>query len=385
MITSGVTGGRWRAAISPYGAIAPTDGPTLDWHIAADDRWHSPEQEATVRQRRIDGTAVVETRVRIPDGDAVQRVYSVADHGGMTVIEVENESPLPIAIAFTNGKLLSLRPPSAPIQGIDLPAESVAFPVGHRATLRVAIPHGAHGAGELPGGLPTAEAVARGWVTTVERAGRLLLPDTELNERIVATRCELALGGPPPLHDDPLGYLLAVDQLVRMGEQAEPFVPPLVAAVELAAKSAARDWVLAAALNAVDRVLAIAGEVRARRDLAALRERLAPSDQLPKTAPTDPLLGLVWIERRIVSPRQGEARLLPDGLPPTWLGHNFEVFGVPATASGTVAYAVRWHGDRPAVLWEQSPGPDGPAHARCARDSSRSWSGGPGPAPPVPR
>ena len=107
-----MTGGRWRAAISPYGAIAPTDGPTLDWHIAADDRWHSPEQEATVRQRRIDGTAVVETRVRIPDGDAVQRVYSVADHGGMTVIEVENESPLPIAIAFTNGKLLSQRPPS---------------------------------------------------------------------------------------------------------------------------------------------------------------------------------------------------------------------------------------------------------------------------------
>lgn len=344
----------------PYGAIVPADGgAVLDWHIAADDRWHSPERESTVRQRRIDGTAVVETRVRIPDGDAVQRVFSVADHGGLTVIEVENESPLPIAIAFTNGNLLSQRPPSAPIQGIDLPAESVAFPVGHRATLTVAIPHSDLGARALPSGLPTAAAVARGWLTTVERAGRLALPDAELNERIVATRCELALCGPPPLHDDPLGFLLAVDQLVRMGDQAEQFVPLLVAALEAAAKSADRDWVLAAALNAVDRVLAVAGEVRARGDLAALRKRLAPSDQLPEVAPTDTLLALVWIEQRIVSPRQGEARLLPDGLPSAWLGHNFEVFGVPASASGTVAYAVRWHGDRPAVLWEQSPGADG--------------------------
>ena len=87
MITTGVTGGRWRASITPFGAIVPFDGDLdvgmpIDWHIAADDRWNSPEHEPTVRQRRIDGTAVVETRVRIPDGDAVQRVFSVADHGG---------------------------------------------------------------------------------------------------------------------------------------------------------------------------------------------------------------------------------------------------------------------------------------------------------------
>ena len=191
-ITTGVTGGGWRATVTAWGAVEPwRDGAVLDWHIAADDRWHSPQREAAVRQRRIDGTAVVETRVRIPDGDAVQRVYSVPDHGGLTIIEVENESPLPIAVAFTHAGLLSVRPPTAPIEGISLPEGSVAFPVGHHSTLVVAIAHDGRGAGPLPHGMPTVAGVVRGWLTTVERASRLLLPDGALNERVVAERCEL--------------------------------------------------------------------------------------------------------------------------------------------------------------------------------------------------
>lgn len=365
MITTGVTGGRWRASITQFGAVVPADGgPRIDWHIAADDRWHSPERETAVRQRRVDGTAVVETRVRIPDGDAVQQVYSVADHGGLTVIEVKNESPLPIAIAFTNGNLLSVRPPSAPIAGITLPPESVAFPIGHRATLTVAIPHSDVSAWTLPAGLPTADAVARGWLSTVARAGRLLLPDADVNERVVATRCELSLCGPPRAENDALGFILAVDQLVRMGEAAEPFVPQLAHALELAAnaqRSPEAGWVLAAALVAADRVLAAAGDARARRDLGALVKRLGPQDLLPPDAPADSVQALAWIERSMVAPRDGRAELLGAGLPASWLGVNFEVFDLPIGGTGTVSYAIRWHGERPAVLWEQSPGADGPA------------------------
>ena len=69
--------------------------------MAADDRWYRPAGEATIRQTTVDGTPVVETRMRIPKGDAVQRVYAVPDHGGLTIIEIENDSPLPIAVAFT--------------------------------------------------------------------------------------------------------------------------------------------------------------------------------------------------------------------------------------------------------------------------------------------
>lgn len=338
--------------------------PRLDWHIAADDRWHSPEHESSVRQRRIDGTAVVETRARVPDGDAVQRVYSVPDHGGLTVIEVENESPLPIAVAFTNGNLLSQRPPAAPIEGISLPAGSVAFPIGHRSTLTVAISHNGMGAGALPAGLSTAAAVVRGWLNTTERAGHLLTPDTELNERVIAIRCEIALDGPPHPDDDAVGFILAVDQLVRMGEKAGPFLPQLAYALELVARAASSsgnaDWSLAATFNAADRVLATESDDRARTDLAAIRRKLGIDDELPSKAPIDAVRELAWIEQRIVAPGAGGARLLIAGLPAAWLGNNFEVFNAPTSGTGVVSYGVRWHGDRPAVLWDQSPGSDAP-------------------------
>jgi hypothetical protein len=46
--------------------------------------------------------------------------------------------------------------------------------------------------------------------------------------------------------------------------------------------------------------------------------------------------------------------LFPGGLPPAWLGQNFEVYGVPTGPSSAVSFALRWHGERPAVLWECS-------------------------------
>ena len=354
-VTTGVTGGGWRATVTPWGGIEPwgNDAP-LDWHIAADDRWHSPQREAAVRQRRIDGTAVVETRVRIPDGDAVQRVYSVPDHGGLTIIEVENESPLPIAVAFTHAALRSPRPPTAPIEGITLPEGSVAFPVGHHSTLTVALAHDGSGAGSLRGGLPTAAGVARGWTATVERASRLLLPDAALNERFIAERCELALVGPEHPDNDPVGFLLGVGQLVRMGEKATEWIPDLAHALELAAKSAVPDWALAAAMDAADHVLAVAGEKRARRDLRILNTRLAPSHVLPANAPSECAYFITWLERVISDVHADGGRLLPSGMPAGWEGNNFEVYGVPTGALSSVSFAVRWHGERPAVLWEQS-------------------------------
>ena len=75
-VTTGVTGHPWRASVSASGAIEPwdRDQEPVRWYVAADDRWHDPAEETAVRQIRIDGTPVIETRLRIPDGDAVQRV-----------------------------------------------------------------------------------------------------------------------------------------------------------------------------------------------------------------------------------------------------------------------------------------------------------------------
>ena len=74
-VTTGVTGHPWRASVSASGAIEPwdRDQEPVRWYVAADDRWHDPAEDTAVRQIRIDGTPVTETRLRIPDGDAVQR------------------------------------------------------------------------------------------------------------------------------------------------------------------------------------------------------------------------------------------------------------------------------------------------------------------------
>ena len=368
MVTTGVLGGRWRATVSPAGTVEPWDGsPPLHWYVAADDRWHTPEDEPTVRQRRIDATPVVETRVKVPNGDAVQRVWSVPDGGGCTIVEIENDSSLPFAVAFDRPDLVAAREPAnVPIQGIDLPAGSVVFPVGHRSTVRLALAHDGVAAGSIRlDSLAPPLQVARGWTAILDRAGRLLLPDDALVEQVGALRSELALGGPALPADDAIGFLIDVAQLVRLGEQAEPWVPDVADAVAAAAREA-DSWDRAAALDAAAVVMARAGEDRALRDLARLGTLAA---SLPPLAPAGRVL--VWNERRLAQPRSdGTADLLSLGMPATWLGANFEVHGLPIGPSSTVSFAVRWHGDRPAVLWETT----GPIVPLTASFLAPEWS-----------
>ena len=71
------------------------------------------------------------------------------------------------------------------------------------------------------------------------------------------------------------------------------------------------------------RVLAAAGETRAGNDVERIRrgrERTAR----PVTPP-DGVWCIPWLEEGLAL----DGRLLPYGLPPAWLGANFEVFGVP--------------------------------------------------------
>lgn len=358
--TVGVLGTRWRGTVSAGGTIHQWDGlPALTWHVAADDRWHVPDDEPSTRQSLVEGTPVVETRVRIPGGDAIQRVFATPDHGGLTIVQIENASSLPIAIAFGGAPVLSPRPPAdAPIAGIDLPAGSVLFPVGHHATLTVALPHDGRGAGTLPSPLPTPLQVARGWTSMVDHASRLVIPDAALVESVLHERCELLLAGPAPLGSDvdadPVGLLLGVAEIVRCGGQAEPWVLEIADAVSRIARGA-DGWDVRAALDAAAVVLARAGEDRAVRDLAAVRARAFPG--AAPALPTEPVAGslagarlVAWAERRIAE----GAQLFPGGIPAAWWGQNFEVHAIPTGPASTVSFAVRWHGERPALLWERT-------------------------------
>ena len=76
-------------------------GWALDWWIGADDRWYLPAREATIRQSRLSYGPILETAMRIPSGDAKQRVYAATVRGRQViVVEVENDSPVPVALGL---------------------------------------------------------------------------------------------------------------------------------------------------------------------------------------------------------------------------------------------------------------------------------------------
>ena len=360
----GVTGAPCRSVVTEWGDVTSFGaghGPdaTVSWYIAAEDRWHIPADEPAVRQTRVEGTSVVETRVRIPDGDAVQRVWSVPDLGGLTVIEVENESPLPLAVAFAGARVLTERPPAdVAIKGLELPAGSIVLPVGHRSSIRVAVPHEPTriDTWALPALAPVT-AVVRGWLTVVHRASRVEMPDAGLADALTAARCDLLLQGPVDQRD-PIGFLLDVAELVRLGDDADAWMPEIVEPIAAISRSNGSEVELA--LEACERMALAAGDDRAVGDIANLRARrvrdgrVAPDAGRPASF-SDVRRGesvgrfVTQIERRIAD----GGRLLSGGIPRRWLGANFEVHRIPTATRSTVSFAVRWHGERPAVLWEQ--------------------------------
>ena len=46
-------------------------------------------------------------------------------------------------------------------------------------------------------------------------------------------------------------------------------------------------------------------------------------------------------------------------MPKLWRGRTLDVFGLPI-ANGSLSFGLRWHGPRPALLWEATLAPDVP-------------------------
>ncbi len=191
----------------------------------------------------------------------------------------------------------------------------------------------------------------RGWLALTERASRLVLPDGSAAhaESITASRCELALGTVPHADEDAAGFVLALGELVRMGETPDHWLPELVDAVE--ALGPTPGWDADVALRAAARVLAAGSERRAQRDLTRIvsQRHVSPAPERPPGG----VRAIAWHEERLAD---GPA-LLTRGFPAEWLGQSFDVYGLPTGPQSTVSYAIRWHGERPAVLWEQTGDP----------------------------
>jgi hypothetical protein len=343
----GTLGSSWRATVTEAGAVVPADGDgALEWWVAADDRWHEPAAESSRRQRRLRGAPVIETVIAVPSGDVAHRAYAVPVGSGTTaVIELENRSALPVAVAFSRPDVTTGRPVAVVAPGAPTGA-AAAVPVGHRSTVRVVV-----GVQPAPAAVPPADQVARGWVAQTETGARYAVPDDVLVERVVAARCDALLTVPDA---DPVGRLLAIAERVRLGEPPAPWVDDVADRAIAVARAAGRcgaAWDDVAALEAATDVLRRAEEPRGAGDLDAMRTRLGAGGPAPGDAPAG-IRVVSWLAGRLVRPTAGGADLLA-GFDPEWAGQGLEVYGAPIGAA-TVGFAVRWHGGRPALLWDAS-------------------------------
>ncbi len=106
----GTVGSPTATPVDPDGLVVGA-GWSLDWWIGGDDRWYVPAREAAVRQDLVADSPMVETRARIPGGDAVHRAYGIRSPrlvgDEWVVVEVENQTPVPLAVALVIRPLMA--------------------------------------------------------------------------------------------------------------------------------------------------------------------------------------------------------------------------------------------------------------------------------------
>ena len=381
----GVRGAAWSAGVSAWGDLFVEDQERLRWFIAADDRWYRPSRETTVRQREVSGVPVIETRIKVPGGDAVQRVYGVANFGGAIVVEIYNDSSLPFAVAFDRGDISTMREPSPTgVQGIDLPAGSVVFPVGHHATMRAAILVGAGfdaanrrlTAQEIES-LPSFEQVERGWLGALQTSSRVDVPNPSWSSVLTSQRCKVLLSNSAELAESSdislvVDLLLDRAERVRLGDKPAQWVDEVAVATERILKQCAKtqsvQWFEERALLGAGMVLNRAGESRGLQDFVSVWSRLAEAGRISDLALASPEIAgtvrqIAWIESQLVAQRRdGVIEICPCGIDKSWLGVNFECHKLLVSPEHLISYAVRWHGEKPALLWEI----DGPVGTKVA-------------------
>ncbi len=156
----------------------------------------------------------------------------------------------------------------------------------------------------------------RGWRSVLDRAARVVVADEAVQEAITTARARLLL----PLDEDErraparLAALTAwgfPQEVVALGEEPVlgPFPDP------------------------------------------------APDGWDGLGSPDDPTT-LLRLRALLVDDRGGALALLP-GFPAAWAGQPVEVHDLP-TALGRISFALRWHGERPALLWDAAPLPTPP-------------------------
>ena len=253
-----------------------------------------------------------------------------------------------------------------------------------------------------PVGLPAATQVAAGWSAHAATGCRIEVPDRRLRDAVAASTKHLLLAAGPPqaaealdamgfhvdarrlLLEDPRGaarssspgaVLHALAQhwsLTRDEDAARRSVEVIAALIPRLSSTDPSDAARGhGALPAIVELLLAAGEDRAARDVRAIADNASRAEAI--AVDLDGLLGsagstwtwpgastghdlaanaalVLGARGRLLAERDHGLALAPF-VPDAWLGQGWELHDAP-TRSGLLSYAVRWHGDRPALLWD---------------------------------
>jgi hypothetical protein len=205
--------------------------------------------------------------------------------------------------------------PRAPLRReSDRRTDTLVYPVAHRTRLRVGLKLDPRSESVDLARLPDADDVARGWEAQLRRGMQVELPDEALQRAVDVARADVLLAERD------------VAALEDWGFDAEAAT----------AWSALGFWTRRPARRRPDGGGTwAAAHAAAGRGGAGLLEAVRPL---------------------LVREVEGAITLLGE-LSPGWAGQALDVRDAPTRAAGRVSYAVRWHGDRPALLWEcERPG-----------------------------
>ena len=292
-----------------------------------------------------------------------------------------------------------------------LAAAAALVPLAPRVPLRVTVPiEGEPVTGSSP------DEIAAGWRAVVERAASVELPDdtaVRAWRRAIAASI-LAAGGSEPEAAARAAVVLdrvgLPDEAGRawvalVGEAERSRLPPPLAAAALRAlasrrlrtglvsglaelagplASAAGDRLDPLTLEQVAAALE-AEAPAAARDARRLLARTTSPASMPQAAVTDDgraavrnsiafggdgLAGAEALLDCLVAEAADHLVMLPSP-PEAWMGASVDARSL-ATRHGVLSYSVRWHGTRPAVLWDLQPARvDDPATLlRCGLDES---------------
>lgn len=321
------------AFVDGFGTVsAPALGLRVGWCVVAEDRFCDPAVSTALRQPPSDG-AVVETALRVAGGDVLQRVYAV---GGVTVIEFENATIAACAVELVVDGDVNLvhaaRPAAQWCRGGDADDvrarlsrnETTSFPLAagrgpvglvwplaHRMVLRFALGASAVSVSELP----EAQDARRGWMQQLRRGLRIDIDDRVVQNAVDAARIAALVCHP---------------------------------VADAAVARALEDW-------GFDAEAAAAWDAMRGRDRRGLRHRQADPvtawDRATAAIEAADGIALLNAVHEVVLGDDDESIDLFPGFPAAWFGIGVALHDAPLRR-GLLSVAVRWHGDRPALLWE---------------------------------